>query len=77
MRVTIKNGSLSHTIECNNFSVMPKYSNIWLSDISDVMELLSHEVCEGLRVLVVNNCYDVWQLGFKTEDITLEINCSS
>lgn len=73
MKVILKNGSVSLEIECETYSIIPKYINIWTKDFGNVAEILKHPLCESIRVSVLNCNYDIWQIGFKTEDIKIEM----
>lgn len=72
MRITLKNNSVALTIDCETYSINPQFSNVWFSDFASVVTMLEHRVCEAVRVSVMNNCYDSWRIGFKTEDIKIE-----
>lgn len=72
MKVILKNGTIVLPIECETYSITPQFSNIWFKDFSSVAIMLEHRVCEAVRVSVMNNCYDSWRVGFKTEDIKIE-----
>lgn len=73
MQVTLKNGSITLTVDCETYSITPKYTNIWVENFEQVAEILQHRICEAVRVSVLNCNYDIWQVGFKTEDIKIEI----
>lgn len=73
MKVTLKNGCVSLEVECETYSITPKYTNICVGTFEQVSEILQHKLCEAVRVSVLNCDYDIWQVGFKTEDIKIEI----
>ena len=73
MKVTLKNGPLSLDVEVATYTIAPKYINIWVNDFAQVNEILRHRICESIRISFMNCNYNSWQLGFKTEDIKIEI----
>lgn len=73
MKITLKNGNIALPIECANFTITPQFCNVWFNSFDSVQYVLEHKVCESVRVSVINNNYDSWRIGFKTEDIKIEI----
>lgn len=73
MKITIRSGNVSLEVNCDGYNITPTYCNIWIKSFPTLVKILEHRVCESLRVLVMNHNYDVWQLGFRTEDIKFDI----
>ena len=73
MKVTLRNGAILCPVECETYSITPRFCNIWVTDFEEVKRILHHYVCEGVRVLVLNNNYDSYQIGFHAGDIKIEV----
>lgn len=72
MIITLRNREGTLTIECDTYSITPKYTNVWVESFFQVSQILQAWICDGVRVSLIHNEGASWQVGFKTEDIKIE-----
>lgn len=73
MKITLKNRNIALEVECENYSITPKFTNIWIKDFQIVATIVQHHICEAVRLSLLNCNYESWQIGFRTEDIKVEV----
>ncbi len=70
MIITLKNEDFALPVDCETYSITPKYTNIWVLCFEQVSEIAQHRICDNICITIMN-CGCSWRVGFKTNEVSL------